>query len=283
MLTAITLLLALCLEYIVWDASHWRQSNLFVTWYQRALSAKPLARVAPYLANPNWLLIPLVLLVIICQLIIMPGLGTLFVWAFGLIALLFSFGPRNLARDLESYLQARAAGQNQRASQIASHFAQPDPQQHDPDQQVKQGLLIQANQAFLGPILGFILFGAIGAVLYRVLAHLVSESDTTTTMSPKLTNGLRQLHTWINWLPARITVLGYAVTGHFAAVIDAWQTLERENTWNHTALLQATGQAALTGQAATGREDVFAHAALVKRTIVLWTGTVACAALLSVF
>jgi membrane protein required for beta-lactamase induction len=281
MLTASTLLLALCLEYIVWDVSRWRQSSLFAAWYQRARTAKSLARVAPYLANPTWFLIPLVLLVSICQWIIMPELGALFVWAFGLIALLFSFGPRNLARDLESYLQARAAGQNQRASQIASHFAEPDLQQHDPDQQVKQGLLIQANQAFLGPIFGFILFGAIGAVLYRVLAHLVS-SDTT-AIPPKLAHGLRQLHIWINWLPARITALGYAVTGHFSAVIDTWQTLERDNTWNHTALLQATGQAALTGHTATGREDVFAHAALVKRTIVLWTSIVTCAALLSVF
>ena len=241
-----------------------------------------MARLAQYLANPDWLLGSLILLVIICQFMIMPALGTLFVWAFGLIALLFSFGPRNLGRDLEDYLQAQATGQHQRMNQIASHFAELDPHHHDPDHQVKQGLLIQANQALIGPIVGFILFGATGAVLYRLLDHRVALSSTT-AVQPTLSHHLHRLHTWVNWLPARITVLGYAITGHFEAVISTWQTLEREHTWNHTALLQTTGEAALADDQATGRESIQAHAALIKRTILLWTGVIVFAALLSGF
>ncbi len=282
MITAITLILALCLEHIVWNVSCWREGDVFITCYQRALATKPMARFAQHLASPNWLLIPLVLLVILCQFVIMPALGTLFVWAFGLAALLFSFGPRNLGRDLEAYLQARAAGQHQRTNQIASYFAELDPHHQDPDHQIKQGLLIQANRALIGPVIGFILCGAIGAVLYRVLDHLVSLSDTT-AVKPALAKGLRRLHGWVNWLPARITALGYAVTGHFEAVINTWQTLEREHTWNHTALLQTTGQAALADHTTTGREGILAHAALIRRTIILWTGVIAFTALLSIF
>ncbi len=282
MITAITLILALCLEHIVWNVSRWRQRDVFITCYQRTLATKSMTRFAQQLANPNWLLTLLVFLVVICQFVIMPALGTLFVWVFGLAALLFSFGPRNLGRDLEAYLQAQASGQHQRTNQIASYFAELDPHHHDPDHQIKQGLLIQANQALIGPIIGFILFGAIGAVLYRVLDHLVSLSDTT-AVKPALIKSLRRLHDWINWLPARITALGYAVTGHFEAVISTWQTLEREHTWNHTALLQATGQAALADHTTTGRESILAHAALIRRTIILWSGIIAFAALLSVF
>lgn len=282
MITAITLILALCLEHIVWNVSRWRQGDVFIACYQHALAVKPIARFAPHLSNPHWLLIPLVLLVLLCQFVLMPALGTLFVWAFGLAALLFSLGPRNLGRDLEAYLQAQAAGQHQRANQIASYFAELDPHHHDPDHQVKQGLLIQANQALIGPIVSFILFGAVGAVLYRALNHLTSLSGTA-TMTPTLVTGLGQLHTWVNWLPARVTVLGYAITGHFEAVISTWQTLEREQTWNHAALLQTTGQAALTDQTTTRHEAIQAHAALIRRTVILWTGIIAFAALLSVF
>ncbi|MEM6406636.1 MAG: regulatory signaling modulator protein AmpE [Pseudomonadota bacterium] len=282
MITAITLILALCLEHIVWNASRWRAGDIFITYYQRALAAKPLVHIAHHITNPNWMLIPLVLLVVICQFVIMPALGALFIWMFGLAALLFSFGPRNLGRDLEAYLQARTAGQNQHTNQIASYFAEMNPHHQDPDHQVKQGLLIQANQALIGPIVSFVLFGAIGAVLYRILDHLVSLADTA-TIKPDLARSLRQVHIWANWLPARITALGYAITGHFEAVISAWRTLEREHTWNHTALLQATGEAALTNSTATGRDSVLAYAALIKRTILLWAGVITFTALLSAF
>ena len=267
----ITLIVALLIEHIFWNASTWRQGDWFATYYRKVLSSKALARFTHQLSHPAWLLGPLVLLVAIGQFILLPGLGDLLTWLFGLGALLFSLGPRNLGRDLEDYLQAQTTGQSQQANRISRYFVTHHPHPTDTDRNVKQGLLTQANDSLVGPILGFILLGAIGAVVYRAIQYL-TQMQSKQQPGSAFARSAQTLWYWVNWLPARITLLGYAIVGHFDAVVSTWQQQERSSrtTQDHTALLVAAGQAALAGNAATGRASLLAHSTLVKRTVLLW-------------
>jgi len=268
MLIFTTILLALLIEHIFWNASAWRQGDWFTQYYKKIVDAKSLARFSHQLANPGWLLGPLILLVAILQFILLPSLGDLVTWLFGLGALLFCLGPRNLGRDIEDYVQAKAEGQTQHTQQIARYFAPTDPNLTDPDQQVQQGLLLQANQSLLGPIFGFILFGAIGAVLYRAVHYLAQMPSTNKT----LIRSTQILQYWVDWLPTRITLLGYAVVGHFEAVVSTWQQAESSKTvQDQSALLISAGQAALADHQATGHAGIIAHWTLVKRNLLLWT------------
>jgi AmpE protein len=278
----ITLVLALLIEHIFWNASTWRQGDWFTTYYQKIIGAKSLARFSHLLANAGWLLVPLILVVGMLQFVILPELGSLLAWLFGLAALLFCFGPRNIGRDIEDYLQAKSAGQTQQASRIASYFATSSSQPADTDSQVNNGLLVQANQSLIGPIFGFILLGAMGAVLYRAIQHL-AKMQTTQQGNSSLAQSTGVLVYWINWLPARITVLGYAAVGHFEAVVSAWKHQEQANSTSHATLLIATGQAALADHKATGRASIVAHWTLVKRIIILWTTIIGAIAFFSAF
>ena len=275
----ITLVLALLIEHIFWNASTWRQGDWFAAYYQKVISAPSLARFSDHLSHSGWLLGPLVLCVSICQFILLPGLGSLIEWLFGLGALLFSMGPRNLGRDLEDYLQAKSTNQAQQAHQIAQYFGA---HQTDSDARVKQGLLVQTSQSLIGPMLSFMLLGATGAVLFRAVQYL-AQMHSASQPNARLTRSSQVLSYWVSWLPARMTLLGYAAVGHFEAVVSTWQQQERASrtTQDHTALLIATGQAALTGNMATGRASIIAHATLVKRTIVLWVSIAAVVALAS--
>ena len=179
----ITLIVALLIEHIFWNASTWRQGDWFAAYYRKVLSTKALARLADPLSHPGWLLGPLLLLVAIGQFIILPEFGHLMTWLFGVGVLLFCLGPRNLGRDFEDYLQAQTTGQTQQASRISRYFGLHNPHPTDTDRNVKQGLLVQANQSLIGPIVGFMIIGPIGAVLYRAVHYLAQVQPVNTKLA----------------------------------------------------------------------------------------------------
>ncbi len=106
--------------------------------------------------------------------------------------------------------------------------------------------------------------GPMGAVLYRS-AEFVSRYWSSKgymgaqPVSERLQGAARQAWMWIDWLPARLTALSFAVVGSFEEAIDGWRFhAQRFPNDNDGVLLAATAGAInvrLGGEALKARED----------------------------
>ncbi|MBL4909542.1 MAG: beta-lactamase regulator AmpE [Alteromonadaceae bacterium] len=86
-----------------------------------------------------------------------------------------------------------------------------------------QSLVWLNYRYYVAIILSFVLFGAAGAVLYRLLTTLVEQNhDTEITISAQVLKSCRQTLAIIDWLPVRITAFGYMFVGHFSKALPSW-------------------------------------------------------------
>lgn len=131
-------------------------------------------------------------------------------------------------------------------------------------------------------------FGPTGAVLYRLSEFVARywQHASKTRLLP-VSEPLKQAasNAWVlvDWLPSRITALGFAVVGSFEEAIDCWRNYEqRVDADNDGIVLAATsGAINIRLQGVQGQSDLFpgqipglAHlevvVGLVWRTVVMW-------------
>lgn len=103
--------------------------------------------------------------------------------------------------------------------------------------------LKRSHHGLFGPILWFALLGPAGAVLYRLSYLLKIE------WHPQDDNAFNhfaeQVFEWIDWLPARVTAVCFAIVGDFEDAIYCWRT--QAAAWPNKALgiILASGGGAL--------------------------------------
>lgn len=94
--------------------------------------------------------------------------------------------------------------------------------------------LLQAHRYVLGPIFWFVVLGPVGPVIYRVADLLAARWGTL--MEPEkrvFAFFAERAFFWIDWLPARITAVSFAIAGNFEDAIYCWRT--QAAGWNRGA------------------------------------------------
>jgi len=114
--------------------------------------------------------------------------------------------------------------------------------------------------------------GPTGAVLYRLSEfvarywHHQSESHLQ-PVSSALQDNARAAWYLVDWLPARVTALGFAVVGNFEEAIDGWrQYAEQSGSQNDGLLLAATAGAVNISLPASGAVDPALAASAANRS-----------------
>lgn len=248
-MTLFTILFALFVERVLQLRSPLRSHVWFDT-YLRAILG--FAATRPLLGQP-WgaalALLPPLLGVAWLQ-SATSDLGALFQWAFGALVLLYSLGPGDIGDDAESFIDARDAGQDERATAIAQSFCLSEVPDDEPRRSlaVARAVVVLACPRLVGPIFWFVVFGAVGAAGYRMIVLLAGRArqDAQAPVSPRGSETLRRL---ADWAPARVTAAGYAIGGNFDAVAHAWRTFDQDTAGGPLTaaeqLLATTGLAAL--------------------------------------
>ncbi len=243
---------------------------------------------------PNWiqqgfggiiiLLLPPLLAVTLLQQLLNVSLfgipGTLF----AALVLLYSFGPQDLDRQISRFVEAREQGDEEQAISIAKELLHDEPPPHDPSysQAVAEGVLEQANCRIFAVIFWFLLLGPSGALLYR-LATLLPKLQTANRQLD-LFRSSKQLLAILDWIPARLTALAYALAGSFEDALYGWRSYHAgrrdEFESNASGVLICTGTGALrlstlldTDDAEqSSRHHYLAETAmgLVWRSLVVW-------------
>lgn len=203
----------------------------------------------------------------------------LFGFIFGIAVLIFMIGPRDLEDDVKNINTALEnkdyEGANFHVSKLAGRTISEPPMQLV--QTAKEEILLQANTRLLGVFFWFILLGPVGAVLFRLSCllkdHQRDENDDFAEAS-------RELYQILNWLPARVCVLSYAVAGSFVDTMSYWNGISDLWLRDSEEFIVVSGVGALRYQQRVGREDhdngepdidAIHHAlSLVKRAIIVW-------------
>ncbi|HEU0204519.1 MAG TPA: CobD/CbiB family protein [Burkholderiaceae bacterium] len=97
-------------------------------------------------------------------------------------------------------------------------------------QAIEHALLLSLRHVF-GVLFWFVLLpGPMGAVMYRLADYLArrwSRTRSDGTPPDHFGEFAKQAFAWIDWLPARLTALGFAIVGDFEGTLFCWRQVTR--------------------------------------------------------
>ncbi len=235
------------------------------------------------------LLVPPVLLVAI-----MHKAG-IFGMLFSTVVLYFAIAPRSLCEHAERVASAFSAGDLPAARHAASMLVSRDTSQLDDEAVARatvESVLENGNDAVFGALFWFALLGAPGALLYRLANTLDAMWGYRNARYNRFGWAAARLDDALNYLPARLTALTYALLGKTRNALNCWR--QQAPAWDspNAGPVMAAGAGALgvrlggaavyhgaieqrpalgTG-AAPQAADIGRAVSLVQRSLWLWLG-----------
>ncbi len=166
----------------------------------------------------------------LCLLVSTAGIVLIAIWLLTLsrpvsaccyfVVLFLCLGPRNINREIETYLQNYTAVGDTPASLNGCTFL------HDMvvgdenrDTAVLGAMVVATNDRIFTPICWFLLIGPAGCLIYRYCAEL-SRSASVTDRHRQL---FRSAYQCGIWLPARLLALGMAFAGSLPPAWSHWR------------------------------------------------------------
>lgn len=201
------------------------------------------------------------------------GLGWPFAVLWSVVVLYLTLGFRQFSHHFTAIRDALEEGEEDRARDLLARWQQVDAAQLPRSEVVRHVIeysAIAAHRHVFGVLAWFSVLAALGlgpagAVLYR-MAEFVSRhwragrSSSGHVASAALQRATAQAWTAIDWLPARLTALCFAIVGSFEEAIEGWRFhAQRFPNDNDGVVLAATAGAInvrLGGEALKARADV---------------------------
>lgn len=208
----LAVLIALGLLHVSPQLARWRSHRLFKRWLAQLADTSGAGRVV--LA----LLPALIVCLLLSWLFSHTMLGELPMLLFGVIVLLYCFGPREFEVDLEAIL---AAPDDHRREVEAQALADDGSTVRWTAPDLGEAMAYAALRRRFAVVLWFVLLGPVGALLYR-LAQILAR-DESVSMDADGHTAADYLANALDWLPAQLLTFTLAVVGHWEAVIAAWR------------------------------------------------------------
>lgn len=178
----------------------------------------------------------------------------------------------------------------------------------DPNRTLTEQVIIQANERLFAVIFWFVIFGPMGALMYRMAWYLKDNplslpdshsagADATDDAEDNFNSAAVKLYAILSWIPARLTAFAYALAGGFEDAFGSWKEPGFSEEYNiiqsNHSILKGTGLGALrlsryeTGvvqseddegqepQSIVEIEAVKAAGALVLRSLLMWCALLA--------
>ena len=168
---------------------------------------------------------------------------------FDIVVLYLTFGFRHFSHAYSEALEALRAGDVIRAAASVRPWLTHAEPELGPNEiarlAIERGLLNAHRQVF-GVMAWFAIFGPAGAVLYRLAAILHDRWGARIPMDGSdFGQFSRQAFRWIDWVPARLTAVSFAVVGDFEDALYCWRTQARQWPTPAEGLVLASGAGAI--------------------------------------
>ena len=290
----IALMLGLVLERLATELLHLRELRWFDAYFDFAIGR--LGRL------PRWALYPGVLAVLFVPVIPVlwasvylaaattplqfPAVMTTVLWTlpyvlFAVLVLFFSLGPRDLGSEVDEYCSAVESGESEVADRVLTELCEVVHPAASEIEAVEEAVFVQATNRIFGVVFWFIVLGPVGAWLFRAsdlfrrrLAYRAGRQ--TAGVEPFLT-AVDYIHGALVFVPARLAILGYALSGSFDDALNRWRSykLKPDQPFHRSndEVVAVVGRAAMTGFLdETPNSSAAARNAmrLVHRTLFIW-------------
>jgi membrane protein required for beta-lactamase induction len=143
--------------------------------------------------------------------------------------LFWSLGMRELKDGAEGFVAAFDEGREGDARRYTRELmdAEPAIQPERWPHGVAQALLAQINDRLFAVLFWFLVFGPLGAALYRTSLLLAQRATRATgVVSNRFDAAAVQLHRGLGWIPARLVVATYALVGSFEQTLEGWRSYD---------------------------------------------------------
>ena len=150
----------------------------------------------------------------------------LFGWLVDVLLLYLALGGRSLAEHAERVAADLAAGDLPSARQHVGWIVSRDTSELDESGVAKacvESTLENGNDAVFGALFWFILFGGPGAVLFRLANTLDAMWGYKTGRFLRFGWAAARIDDVLNYLPARLTALSYALLGQTRRALACWR------------------------------------------------------------
>ncbi|WCE02772.1 hypothetical protein [Pseudoxanthomonas sp. JBR18] len=179
-----------------------------------------------------------------------PLLGVLG-FVFGIVVLVWSWGPRDLDADVRAVLDAEDSVEQRVA--ISQLWPEPGAAPSDP------GLLVEAVfrsalARWFSVVFWFLVLGPFGAVLYRLCA-ISATGVTAQSLPPGHRAAAQRLLLMMEWPVAQLMTLSMALMSHFDAVYAAWRAADGARLQLQTGFLGAAARASVRAELADEARD----------------------------
>lgn len=212
--------------------------------------------------------------------------------AFSVAALYCALGHRSLHDHVMPIIRALRAGDDAAARNAVGRIVSRDSSALDIAPSACESVLENGNDGVFGALFWFMLAGAAGAILYRLANTLDAMWGYKNERYRRFGWAAARLDDVLNWLPARLTALTYALLGNTRLALQCWR--HQAPAWDspNAGPVMAAGAGALTlrlgGPARyegewharpalgagtpPGTDDIARALTMVRRGVALWVG-----------
>lgn len=193
---------------------------------------------------------------------------------FQVVLLIACLGPRDLVDEVQRILNYADSGDKSGCERLSHRFLPNWQAKYSDADQVTDATLYLALSRSFAVLFWFALLGIVGAVLYRLACELQQLASQEPDSDTQYRNSSERFCQILNWLPARLTAMAYALLGNFVAALEQWRQID--DPWDprlgdEQPLLSSVGRAALGEQAEdTGWHGTTEAVGLYWRTLGLW-------------
>lgn len=209
----ISLLLVLTIERLATQSKYW-QADMYLAKYHQVAEDK--GWLDDSSSKQSWILFALILIPSILVFYLTYQIeSSLLSLIFNAALLMVCIGCPNLRATYKCFLQAANRGDLQACSMYADQLG------HDENsiQSFGQNLVWLNYRHYAAIVIWFTVFGAAGAILYTIAR---SFEDKLVASNSNMAAQASNLMTLLDWVPVRITALGFLLVGHFSRALPIW-------------------------------------------------------------
>ena len=285
----IALMLGLMLERLATRALHLREPKWLNSYFDIGLIRLKDANILfVYLGSIVLLLVPLIPVFLVSGMLI----GTGILWdlpylLFAVLVVFFCLGPRDLSGEVEEYCIALDSSDDAEAERILTEFFEVElPKVHEIGA-VEEVIFAQATNRFFGVVFWFVALGPVGAWMFRIsdlLRRRVVSIAGRNPESVRMTLPVIDIiHGVFSWIPARLAIIGYALSGNFDDALNCWRNYQSKSDLpfhrSNDEVVACVGKAAMSDPMVDGPEEPIAAPRramqLINRALFVWVAVIA--------
>ena len=284
----LALALGLLLEHFATQVLHLRELRWFDAYYDFGL--------AQTRKLGTWFVYPALLLILLIPtlpvfLVSWSLQGSQILWdlaylSFAVGVVFLCLGPRDLGSEVDEYCAALDGGDTEAAQRALLEMSETQHPRFSEIEVVEDAIFVQANNRIFGVVFWFIVLGPVGAWFFRVSDLLrrraTFESARNDNVDDHVSAAIEAIYGLLKWVPTRLAMLGYALSGSFDDALNAWRNYARPQQMpidrRNDQIVAQVGKAAMTGfldQPSNSSAAAKNSMRLVTRTLFIWVTVIA--------